>query len=68
MSRSPSTALLLAQALAAENRDTWEDMTTERRSIRAFWRERSPVQRRHWLRKAKRVLERMQAVGPGGSL
>lgn len=63
MKPAPSLALLLAQALASECRDTLRDVAS-RKEIREHWRALRPDQRRWWLRKARRVLVRWQAVGP----
>lgn len=65
MSRSPSRALLLAQAMASEFRDTQPRRAlASPREIRDNWRGLKPATRRWWHRKARRVLVRRDVLGP----
>ena len=60
--RAPSAALLVAQALVSENTDAVNSIVS-RRLVRARWRHMVKESKRYWQRKARRVVDRMRALG-----
>lgn len=62
LERAPSAALLAAQALVSENADATNSIVS-RRLVRARWRPLTKESKRYWLRRGRRLVERMQALG-----
>ena len=63
MGRPASLALQLAQALCSESKDVLRDLASTR-EVRRQWARTSIRARLFWLRKARRVLQRLRQVGP----
>lgn len=65
MGRPASLALQLAQALCSESKDAIRDFASAR-EVRRQWSRTPRRGRLFWLRKARRVLQRLRQVGPAG--
>lgn len=63
MGRPASLTLQLAQALCSESKDVLRDLASTR-EVRKQWNRTSRRARVFWLRKARRVLQRLRQVGP----
>lgn len=66
MGRPASLALQLAQALCSESKDVHRDLASMR-EVKRQWTLTPRRARLFWLRKARRVLQRLEQVGPSRS-